>query len=221
MKNIKNILKNVRKMDEKAQSTYLLLGITFIMSQNITWRLLPLIPGIEKAIIIKSSSLYQTCASAIFVFAAIFLTSDGDIFSRFLQNHPAIMFCINKVIYIEIIVFWTLFFSIIFFFGLLWFSPEKFKSEFYSTKKEILDYAKCSISSPFLNVKIIQGIFYFVVLLVILSFFLPASIISVVADIFSMALGIVSFSLVICNVRTKMINDRLIEMNKEKEGGLS
>lgn len=217
MKNMENWIKKIKNMEDRSQAIYLLLIITFIFSQNITWRILLLIPDIENAVTIKSSSLYQTCAGATYVFAAIFLTSDGAVLSRFLQNHPAIMHFVDKIIYISAIVIGALLFSILVFTGLLCLPLENFKSEFYSTKKAVASYVKACVSTPFLNIKIIQGVSFLIVLLIIFSYPLPASIISVVADIFSMVVGIVSFTLVICNVQTKMISDRLMELNKEKE----
>lgn len=206
MKSIDNWIKKIRNTDDRTYASYLLLGTSFILSQNFTWRFILSLPNIENNINVKSCSLYQVCASSFFVFVAIFLTSDGDIVFRFFRKHPVVELCVNKILYV-LIVTTHFIFALLFFLLVLIFLPEDFHNRVIKARDEIIASAKEEASSSVLSVRILQGVLYFIFLMVIFTLPFSAEVVSVVAEVVSTIVSTLSFILVLCNVNQKYRED--------------
>ena len=185
---------------DRSVALYVMLVGTFVFSQNITWRLLLLFPNLNQVVSIKSCSLYQTSASSIYVFLVVLLTSDRELVRNFFEKESVLALCINKLIYVVIIFFALTINMLGICFNLLVLPEKEVKDKLQLTWERISKFTK-ELSSSAFSVKIMSGLLCFIFLILVWTVALPEETISLIADVFSLIIGIISFSLVVCNVK--------------------
>lgn len=187
----------------KTTLLYILLIGSLIFSQNLTWKLLLLIPNISEYIFIKSYSLYQTGAGVIYIFTAIFATSDLEILHSYLNKHPLLTSFLDKAIYIIIRTFGYVSTAPLFFVALLDNNDEIVDKQIAEIKESINSITK-EFYSPILEVRLFSGALCFMFLLLIVSLPLPEYVITIMADIVSLSAGVLSCMFVLHNARQQL-----------------
>ena len=187
----------------KTTILYFLLISSLIFSQNLTWKLLLLIPNINEYIFTKSYSLYQTGAGVIYIFTAIFTTSDSEILHSYLDKHPLLSAVIDKAIYIAIRTFGYVSTAPMFFVALLD-NNEESAQKSIAEIKESVNTMTSEFYSPILEARLFAGALCFMFLLLIASLPLPEYVITIMADIVSLFAGVLSCMFVLHNAKQKL-----------------
>lgn len=173
----------MNKKKDSIIAANILIIFTLLMSQNITWRLILFITNGED-ILKKTIPIIQLSFSSLYVFFAIIMTSDKDIFMKYIEI-PVIKRFLNKIMKITFkIASWVINFLLAL---LVLFSINDDEIPKLALKtKEYTKNLEISFNSQILELRILSAIMCFFMLIFIISFSISLKYISYIADIFSL-----------------------------------
>ncbi|MBO5337509.1 MAG: hypothetical protein J6A94_10320 [Lachnospiraceae bacterium] len=195
--------KNNKKI--RLQAAYILLFFTLIFSQNITWTLIKLLPDFSDPMLSKACPILQTCSATLYILTTIVITSDREVFEAFLERHTIIKLCLEKLIYWAIRILTSTMSFIMFIPDFTSTSP-KSTELIVTERKEYSESMFNQFYSSIFEIRLFSGISCIFIIIMILAFFLPTTIVFYIADILSMLVAIIGGIFVANNAKAKIQN---------------
>ena len=184
-------------MENNIKAKQIFLFFLLIFSQNITWRLISLLPNIDE-MMKKPMPFYQVLFSSVYIVFAIATTSDRESYIEFIEKYPRFQKCLDS------------FMQVLFRFvsraiSFLMEIPELFSvneddTRIIATKKNAEDI-KNYFDSPKYEVRLVAAIGCILLILAFASFFLNEIYVSYIADICSMLSAIIGGVFVARNIK--------------------
>lgn len=186
-------------MENNIKAKQVLLFILLIFSQNITWRLISLLPNIDE-MMKKPMPFYQVLFSSVYIVFAIATTSDRESYIEFIKRYPRFQRCLNCFMQV---LFRVVSGAISFLMAI----PEFFCANKDDTRKIAIETKKNAedikndFDSPIYEVRLVAAIGCIFLILVVISFFLNEISVSYIADICSMFSAIIGGIFVARNIK--------------------
>lgn len=186
-------------MENNIKAKQIFLFLLLIFSQNITWRLISLLPNIDE-MMKKPMPFYQVLFSSVYIVFAIATTSDRESYIEFIEKYPWIPKCLDSFMQV---LFRFVSGAISFLMAI----PELFSANEDDTRKIAIETKKNAediknyFNSPIYEVRLVAAIGCIFLILVVVSFFLNEIYVSYIADICSMLSAIIGGIFVARNIK--------------------
>ena len=186
-------------MENNIKAKQIFLFSLLIFSQNITWRLISLLPNIDE-MMKKPMPFYQVLFSSVYIVFAIATTSDRESYIEFIKKYPGFQRCLDCLMQV---LFRFVSGAISFLMAI----PDLFSANEDDTRKIAIETKKNAediknyFDSPIYEVRLVAAIGCIFLILVVVSFFLNEIYVSYIADICSMLSAIIGGIFVTRNIK--------------------